>query len=64
MMLHKDVESVLLSQEKLEKIVKSLAKQIEKDYNDKEFMMVGLLKGSVAFMADLMKRVNLDFSID
>ena len=64
MMLHKDVESVLLSQEKLEKIVKSLAKQIEKDYNDKEFMMIGLLKGSVAFMADLMKRVNLDFSID
>ena len=64
MMLHKDVESVLLSQEKLEKIVKSLAKQIEKDYNDKEFMMIGLLKGSVAFMADLMKRINLDFSID
>ncbi len=61
MMLHKDVESVLLSQEKLEKIVKSLAKQIEKDYNDKEFMMVGLLKGSVAFMADLMNRVNIDF---
>ena len=34
-MLHKDVESVLISQEKLENIVKSLAKQIEKDYNDK-----------------------------
>lgn len=64
MMLHKDVESILLSQEKLEKIVKSLAKQIEKDYNDKEFIMVGLLKGSVVFMADLMKRINLDFSID
>ena len=63
-MLHKDVDSVLISQEKLEKIVKSLAKQIEKDYNDKEFMMGGLLKGSVVFMADLMKKINLDFSID
>jgi hypoxanthine phosphoribosyltransferase len=63
-MLHKDVESVLLSQEKLEKIVKSLAKQIEKDYNDKEFIMVGLLKGSMVFMADLMKQIDLDFSID
>ena len=63
-MLHKDVDSVLISQEKLEKIVKSLAKQIEKDYNGKEFMMVGLLKGSVVFMADLMKKINLDFSID
>ena len=63
-MLHKDVESVLISQEKLEKIVKSLAKQIEKDYNDKEFIMVGLLKGSMVFMADLMKQIDLDFSID
>ena len=64
MMLHKDVKSVLLSQEKLENIVKSLAKQIEKDYNDKEFIVVGLLKGSVVFMADLIKQINLDFSID
>ena len=64
MMLHKDVESVLLSQEKLEKIVKSLAKQIEKDYNDKEFMMVGLLKGSVQFMADLLKNINMMCTID
>ena len=64
MMLHKDVKSVLLSQEKLENIVKSLAKQIEKDYNDKEFIVVGLLKGSVVFMADLIKQINLDFSND
>lgn len=62
--MHKDVESVLLSQKKIENIVNSLAKQIEKDYNDKEFIMVGLLKGSVAFMADLMKKINLDFCID
>lgn len=63
-MLHKDVESVLISQEELEGIVNTLAKQIEKDYNDKDLVMVGLLKGSIAFMADLMKKVNLDFPID
>lgn len=62
--MHKDVESVLISQEELENIVKSLAKQIEKDYNDKEFIMVGLLKGSVVFMADLMKQIDLDFPVD
>ena len=38
------------------------AKQIEKDYNDKDFIMVGLLKGSVAFMVDLMRKVNLDLN--
>ena len=49
--MHKDVESILLTQEKLKKIVNSLAKQIEKDYNGQEFIMVGLLKGSIVFMA-------------
>lgn len=62
--MHKDVAEILISEEKLENIVKTLAKQIEKDYNDKEFIMVGLLKGSFMFMADLMKRVNLDFRAD
>lgn len=63
-MLHKDVESVLVSKDKIEKIVNSLAKQIEKDYNGKEFIMVGLLKGSIVFISDLMKKINLDFSLD
>ena len=62
--MHKDVESILISQEKLENTVKSLAKQIEKDYNGKEFIMVGLLKGSIVFMAELMTKINLDFTID
>ncbi len=62
--MHKDVERVLISQDKLENIVKSLAKQIEKDYNGRDFIMVGLLKGSIVFMAELMTKVNLDFRID
>ena len=62
--MHKDIESILLSEKQLEKIVNSIAKKIEKDYNGKEFIMIGLLKGSVAFMADLMKKVDLDFAID
>ena len=62
--MHKDIESVLISEKEIENIVNTIAKQIEKDYNNKDFIMVGLLKGSVAFMADLMKKINLDFSID
>lgn len=62
--MHKDIESVLISEKEIENIVNTIAKQIEKDYNNKDFIMVGLLKGSVAFMADLMKKTNLDFSID
>ena len=62
--MQKDIESILLSEKQLEKIVNSIAKKIEKDYNGKEFIMIGLLKGSVAFMADLMKKIDLDFAID
>lgn len=62
--MHKDIESVLISEKEIENIVNTLAKQIEKDYNNRDFIMVGLLKGSVAFMADLMKKINLDFPID
>lgn len=64
MILHKDIDKVLISQEEIENIVNSLAKQIEKDYNDKEFIMVGLLKGSIPFMADLMRHIHLDFFVD
>lgn len=62
--MHKDIESILLYENQLEKIVNTIAKQIEKDYNGKEFIMIGLLKGSVVFMVDLMKKINLDFAID
>ena len=62
--MHKDIEKLLFSKEEIENIVKSLAKQIEKDYNGKDFIMVGLLKGCVSFMVDLMREVNLDFAID
>ncbi len=62
--MHKDMESMLVSEKEIENIVNSLAKQIEKDYNSKDFIMIGLLKGSVVFMADLMRKINLDFAID
>lgn len=62
--MHKDMEKILFSEKELEDIVNSLAKQIEKDYNGKDLVVVGLLKGSVVFMVDLIKKINLDFSID
>lgn len=55
---------VLISKEKVEARIAELAKQIEKDYADKDLVCVGLLKGSVVFMADLIKSINLDLKID
>jgi hypoxanthine phosphoribosyltransferase len=45
--MHKDIEKILYSEKDIENIVNTIAKQIEKDYNDKDFIMVGLLKGAL-----------------
>lgn len=62
--MNKDIEYALVAGVQLTHIVHSLASQIEHDYKDKDFVMIGLLKGSIVFMSDLMKCINLKFSID
>lgn len=54
----------LISREEVEKRIKELAKEIEKDYEGKELVVIGLLKGSVVFMSDLIKEINLPLVID
>lgn len=62
--MNKDLEKVLVSEEELNAIVKRLADEIDRDYEGKDWLMVGVLKGSVLFMADLMKAMKNDFKID
>lgn len=62
--MHKDVGSILVTEQELDSIVKRLADEIDRDYEDKDWLMVGVLKGSVLFMADLMKAMKNDFKID
>ena len=59
-----DIESVLLSEEQIKDIVTKLGIQISKDYKDKNLLLVSVLKGSVAFMADLMRAINISCKID
>lgn len=65
-MISEDIEKVLLTEEQIEQRCKELAEQIEKDY-EKEGnvpIIVGLLRGSVPFMAELMKRFTFPCEID
>lgn len=56
---------VLLSTAQLTERVAALAAEIERDYADSErLMMIGVLKGSVVFMVDLMKQIDLPLRID
>ena len=50
-----DIKEVLFSEEYLANIVQRIGKQISEDYKDKNLLMVSVLKGSVVFMADLMR---------
>ena len=57
-MISKDIQKVLISEDQIEERCEELAKEIENDYNAKGEIpiIVGLLKGSVPFMAELIKR--------
>jgi hypoxanthine phosphoribosyltransferase len=56
---------ILIPKEDLEKRVAELAVQIERDYADSgRLVCVGLLKGSVFFMVDLLKRLSIPVAID
>ena len=55
---------ILITQQQLADRVAELGAQITADYKGKELLMVGILKGSVPFMADLMRAVDLDVRID
>ena len=59
-----DIEKVLLSEEELKNIVEKLGAQITEDYKGKNLVLVSVLKGSVIFMADLMRAINLPCQID
>lgn len=62
--MDKDVERVLLSEKQLSEIVERLGAQISRDYAGKELLLVGILKGSVVFMGDLMRAITVPCRID
>ncbi len=59
-----DIDKVLITQEELDKRVQELGEQISRDYKDKNLLMVSVLKGSVVFMADLMRAISIPAAID
>ena len=62
--IENDIEKILISEKDIKKAVKKMGKQISKDYADKNLMLVAVLKGSVIFMADLMRAISIPINID
>jgi hypoxanthine phosphoribosyltransferase len=59
-----DVAEVLLTEEQIAAKVAELGKRISDDYAGRELTLVSVLKGSLPFMADLMRRITLPLRID
>jgi hypoxanthine phosphoribosyltransferase len=59
-----DVAEVLLSEEQITAKVAELGAQISSDYEGHELTLVSVLKGSLPFMADLMRRITVPLRID
>lgn len=64
MTMQNDIEKVLITEEEIQGKIKELAVQLEKDYSDNFPLVIGVLKGALPFMADLLKRVDVQLEMD
>ena len=62
--MQNDIERVLLTEEEIREKVREIGRQISRDYEGKDPLFVGVLKGCFIFMADLMRRVGINCSMD
>ncbi|MEY4386304.1 MAG: hypothetical protein RLY20_1587 [Verrucomicrobiota bacterium] len=60
----KEIEEVLISQEQLAERISEMTRQIERDYKGKELVIVSLLNGTVMFLADLIRHLELPLRLD
>ena len=64
--MNKDVAKILVSEQEIDEITTRIAKEIDRDYSgeDKKLILVCILKGSIVFMGDLMKKITVPVEID
>ena len=62
--MDEDILKVLVTEEQLKAKVQELGEQITRDYEGKNLLLVSILKGSVVFMADIMRAIKVPNAID
>jgi len=62
--LHPDIESILVSQEEIKEILNTIAQKINKDLNGEELLVVVILRGSMVFASDLIRKLNMPVKIE
>jgi hypoxanthine phosphoribosyltransferase len=62
--LMKDIDRVLISKEELDARIAEMGRQITRDYEGKDLMLVAVLNGAMPFFCDLMRQIDLPITID
>ena len=64
MELMNDIAQVLITEQQIKRRVRQLGKQISKDYEGKELVLIGILKGAAIFLADLAREITIPVDYD
>ena len=62
--MHKDCERIMLTEEQLRSRVKEIAEQVDRVYEGKRPLVVGILKGSIIFYADFIRHLTVPVELD
>ena len=63
-MMENDIQEILFTKEQLDQRVSEIAEQINRDYADKDILLVSVLRGSFIFMADLARKITRPCRVD
>ena len=61
---HPDIAEILVQPDDLQHRVQALGSQISEDYADKDLLLIGVLKGAVFFLSDLMRQIDVPCEVD
>ncbi len=62
--MKEDIKEILYSENDLRKRIKEIGTTISEEYKGRELVLIGVLKGSVMFMSDLMKEIDIPCNMD
>jgi len=62
--VHNDIAEILVSEDKIRAKVAELGRQISSDYQHKELVLIGLLRGAIVFLSDLMRQITIPVRLD
>lgn len=62
--MHPDIEQVLLTEDALRARIRALGEEITRDYAGRPLLVIGILRGSYVFLADLLREISLPVQVD